>query len=365
MRSTKRNSKLHRLCFVGSLLGGYAGHVPSQAELLARLFFADGYAVREVSTKLNRAMRLADLVLRLLAWRRRIDIAIIDVFSGQAFIMADVASRILSQAGVSIVFVLRGGELPSFTMRRPSWVERVLRRGHCLVAPSSYLRERVGNFGVPACTIHNVIPVEHYSFRLRSDVQPRLLWMRSFHDVYHPEMAARVLARLVKILPAAELTMAGQDRGGLGTVRELVEELDVARHVRFPGFLTSDDKKREFDAHDIFLNTNRIDNMPVSLLEAAAAGLPIVATEVGGIPYLVRNEETALLVADTDVDAMATAVKRLVGEPELAARLSSNGRRLALGCSWEVVRQHWQRVFDEVCEDDRRASAESAGRRDV
>jgi glycosyltransferase involved in cell wall biosynthesis len=84
-------------------------------------------------------------------------------------------------------------------------------------------------------------------------------------------------------------------------------------------------------------------------LEAGAFGLPVVATAVGGLPYLLCDGENGLLVPAGNAPAMADAVRRLLDQPELAAALSANGRRLAESCGWAIVRGQWAALFDEVC----------------
>jgi glycosyltransferase involved in cell wall biosynthesis len=153
--------------------------------------------------------------------------------------------------------------------------------------------------------------------------------------------------------------MAGQDKGFEGEVRRLAGELGVAPAVRFAGFLDRDAKAREGDAADIYINTNRIDNMPVAVVEACAMGLPVVATAVGGVPDLLTDGETGLLVPDDDAAAMTAAILRLLEDPALAERLSRNGRRLAERSSWPEVRRQWETLFARVTE--RRAPEGSAG----
>ncbi len=197
-------------------------------------------------------------------------------------------------------------------------------------------------------TIPNILEIENYSYRHRPSVDPQLLWMRTFHEIYHPQMAVEVLAELRQTHPEATLTMAGQEKGLHATVQTLAQQRGLSAAVRFPGFLGPQDKAREFAGHDIYLNTNHVDNMPVSVLEACAFGLPVVATAVGGVPHLLRDGETGLLVPDGDVAAMAGAVRRLLDEPELAGALSANGRRLAESCAWEPVKARWEALFAEV-----------------
>jgi glycosyltransferase involved in cell wall biosynthesis len=340
-----------RLCFVGPMLGVNPGWVTTQGEILADLLANDGYPVRVTSHIPARLPRLADTLRSLVAWRGEIDLVVHQVFSGQAFAVTDAASALCRLLGLPQIMVLRGGALPEFAAERGGWVSRVLRRAAVIVAPSAYLARDFARFPELAPRLRiipNILEIDKYPFRLRDAVQPRLLWMRTFHEVYHPEMAVETLVELRRTHPAATLTMAGQEKGLHNVVRELAGRLGLADAVRFPGFLGPADKTREFGAHDIYLNTNRVDNMPVSVLEAGAFGLPVVATAVGGVPDLLRDGETGLLVPDGDAAAMAAAVSRLLDEPPLAEHLSRNGRALAESCGWGPVRAQWSRLFAEV-----------------
>jgi glycosyltransferase involved in cell wall biosynthesis len=82
--------------------------------------------------------------------------------------------------------------------------------------------------------------------------------------------------------------------------------------------------------------------MPVTFLEQMALGLPIVAAAVDGIPFLVDDGENGLLVRSRDPAAYADAIRSLLGDPRLAARLSRNGREFVEGqCSWNATRERW------------------------
>jgi L-malate glycosyltransferase len=336
-----------RLCFVGPMLGKNAGWVVSQGEILADLFIQEGYQVHLTSTVPSRILRLSDTVASLIAWRKKIDLIILSVFSGPGFGVADIASLIAKWLELPLIFVLRGGNLPAFSKRHPHWVRRVLERCDVLVSPSGYLAHFFGEWGFNVKVIPNVLKLENYPYRQRQAVGPNLLWMRTFEAAYYPEMAIKVLMALRKIYPQACLTMAGQEKELVEPVKRLAERYDLLGATRFPGFLDMSGKQREFPSHDIFLNTNRVDNMPVSVIEAAAFGLPVVATEVGGIPYLLKHEHTALLVKNEDVHGMVEATCRLIAEPELCRKLSENGRRLAESCSWSSVRAQWENLFEK------------------
>ena len=116
----------------------------------------------------------------------------------------------------------------------------------------------------------------------------------------------------------------------------------------FPGFLTHEDKLRYAELCDIFICTNRIDNAPVSLIEMAALGIPIVSTNAGGIPHLFENGVNALLVDVKDARAMAEAVKDLISDNELAHTLCKNGRLLAEKHDEQHVLNAWNALFRKI-----------------
>jgi glycosyltransferase involved in cell wall biosynthesis len=172
--------------------------------------------------------------------------------------------------------------------------------------------------------------------------------MRAFHPIYNPEMAIKVVARLRGRGIPATLVMGGSDRGSLASAKSLATELNVVEAVRFTGFLGPLAKMHEGNAADIFLNTNRIDNTPVAVIEACAMGLPVVATNVGGISDLLRHDESGLLVPDENDDAMGDSLARLLSNPELVRKLSRNGRQLACQSSWPAIKPQWEALFREL-----------------
>jgi glycosyltransferase involved in cell wall biosynthesis len=337
-----------RLGCIGPMVGRHPGHTTMQGLILSDLLAKAGYTVVSASAELNRYSRLVDIVHTLVLNRHNIDILVLEVYGGPSFVVEDIASALGRKFGQRVVMWLQGGAMPQFMARYPRWTRRVLRRAHLLVAPSAYLSRTVADHGFRARVIPNVVDLQAYKYHPRRALQPRLFWMRSFHPIYNPELALRVLARLRNSMPDARLIMAGKDGGCEAEVRNLAERLGLDGAVRFPGFLDMAAKLRAGQDSDIFLNTNRVDNMPVALLEAGAMGLPIVSTAVGGVPDLLTDGQTGLLVPDEDVEGAVRAVELLLKDRGLAEKLSSNGRRLAERSSWEQVRPQWEQIFSEL-----------------
>jgi glycosyltransferase involved in cell wall biosynthesis len=330
------------------MVGRNPGRVTTQGQILSDLFKEAGYGVISVSGLPNRYRRLADIVMTLIRRQSSYDVMVLDVFGGPSFVVEDIASRLGRRFGRRIIMYLRGGAMPEFMARYPQWTRRVLGRADALITPSEFLARAIIPYGYRARVIPNVINLSAYQYRHRQVVRPRMFWMRAFESIYNPLMAIRVLALLRSDMPDASLVMAGQNKGLEVETQRLAQGLGLNGAVRFSGFLDIQGKVREGNAADIFINTNRVDNMPVGVVEACAMGLPVVATAVGGVPDLLTDCETGLLVPDSDDAAMAGAIKRLLSESGLAGRLSANGRQLAERSAWGPVRAQWEQVFSEV-----------------
>ncbi len=322
------------------MLGDREGWTTMQEQEVADLLTCEGFHVRTTSAQPARLHRLLDTILCLLRWRSDMDLAIVSVYSGGAFAMAEAASLLLERMGVPIILVLHGGNLPDFAERHPRRVRRVLRRGR-VVTPSPYLARTANELVTRVDVIPNGIDVNTYQFRERARPTPTLLWMRTFEPLYNPAMAVHALAQLQLVHPEATLTMAGQDRGLQSELERLVDTLDLAGQVDFVGYLGESEKRVALSNADFFVNTNRIDNTPVSVIEACAAGLVVVSTDVGGIPDLLTDGENASLVPDDDAEAMAESISAAMADPDRARSLSNGARRLGEACDWKRVRTGW------------------------
>ena len=130
------------------------------------------------------------------------------------------------------------------------------------------------------------------------------------------------------------------------------ERLCVIDHLTLTGSVRKEDVPKKLASGDIFLNTARIDNTPVSVLEAMASGLCVVSTNVGGIPYLVRGEYEALLVPSDNAESMAGAIRRIIVEPNLSRRLSINARHKVEQLDWSAILPRWEKLLSSVIHSD-------------
>lgn len=319
---------------------------------LAQCLSGQGWRVTITSTRKNRLLRVLDMLWTVWRAREQYALAQVDVFSGSAFIWAEAVTWLLQQIGKPYVLTLHGGNLPSFAPRAPRRVRRVINGAAYVTTPSRYLYEHMALYRDDLRLIPNPVDLKHYSYRLRDQPEPRLLWLRAFHAAYNPALAARVLAKIGSEYSDARLIMVGPDKGdgSFQVCQRTAQELAIEHKIEFPGAVPKTDIPVWISRGDIFLNTTNVDNTPISVIEALACGLCVVSTNVDGIPYLLEHEHDALLVPPDDPEAMAHAIRRILTELGLAERLSRNARAKAEQFDWSTILPQWEALLTSVIE---------------
>ncbi len=221
-----------------------------------------------------------------------------------------------------------------------------IRLADVVVVPSGYLVDVFARFGVKARAISNIVELDRFNFRERRPLRPVFLTSRLLEPLYNVGCVLRAFGLIQKRVPEATLTVAGE-----GWMRNELEQLSRElglQQVEFIGGVPFADMPEMYNSADIYLTATDLDNMPSSIVECLAAGLPVVTTDAGGIPYIVRHEETCLMIARNDHEAMAAGALRLLEDQEFAARIARNAREHCRRFSWPVVQQEWLKLYHEV-----------------
>lgn len=217
-----------------------------------------------------------------------------------------------------------------------------------IVVPSGFLVGVFAEFGFTAQPIFNFVNTDKYIFRERNPLRPVFLSNRNFEPLYNVGCILRAFRAIQNRFPEAELIVAGD-----GEEREKLVELAVElnlKNVEFVGRIPQEQMPALYDRADIYLNSPNIDNMPGSIIEAFAAGTPVVSTNVGGIPFIVDNGENGLLVEKNDHENMARQAIRLLENPETAQKIIANARGECQKYSWKNVRRQWLDLYAQLGE---------------
>jgi len=276
-------------------------------------------------------------------------IVLIDTYSNLAFYYVLVIAGLSRMFNVPYAPILRGGNLGCGLKKSPFLAKMIFGYSKYNVTPSMYLLEQFQKEGYPVKYIPNFIELERYPYIKRHKCSPKLLWVRAFHEVYNPEMAIKVLGELAKEYPNAELCMVGPNKdGSLESCRKLAEDSGVLNNIIFTGQLPKEEWINLSKKYDIFINTTDFESFGLSVLEAAACGLPIVTTNSGELNYLYKDKHDALLVAKNDVFGMLNSIHDILNDSDLAESLSMNARRKAECFDWKAVKVYWENLVHDA-----------------
>lgn len=336
---------MKKILYIGNKISKH-GFNKTSIETLGVFLKSEGYEVYFSSSKKNQFLRLMDMIWAVLKYSKKVDFILIDTYSTSSFWYAFFCSQIARIFRIKYISILHGGNLPYRLKNNLILSRMVFRNAYKNIAPSNYLKFEFEKTAYNNLIyIPNSIVLENYTFKKRESFSPNLLWVRAFAAIYNPNMAIFVLKELQKTYPQATLTMVGPDKdGSLIKAKELAKKLGVV--VKFTGKLSKEEWCKLAFNQDVFINTTHFDNTPISVMEAMALGLPVVTTNVGGIPFLLTHNENAILVDDNDVNAMSEAIGGLVSDNEKTKQLAFNARIVVEKMDWNFVKKDWDLLFN-------------------
>jgi len=352
-----------------AILGGQA----IQAERLLRAW-ADDPAVRawlvpinpEPPALLRRALEvkyLRTLTTQLCYWPsllrelRRADVVHVFSASYASFLLAPLPAVLTAKLlGRPVVLNYRSGEAPDHLARSAvaratlTWVEEN-------AVPSRFLRDVFARYAIDAVVVPNIVDLGRFAFRRREPLRPHVLSTRNFEPLYDVATTLRAFRLVQDEYPEATLTLVG---GGSEEtrLRQLADALAL-NHVRFTGRVAPEEIWRTYADADIYLQTPDIDNMPSSVLEAFASGLPVVSTNAGGVPAILTDGVHGLTVPRGDYRGAAARVLRLLGDPALVRNLTAAARESCEQYRWSAVREQWLALYRRLA----RPAAQQEGSR--
>ena len=336
------------ILLIGNFLSSH-GLNPTAIEDLATAL-SNRYEIKISSDKKNPFFRLLDMAMSVVNNRKRCQLIIVDVFSTKAILFSICVILLAKMYKIPYIPVLRGGYLGKRYKKHPHIFKFFLSDARTIISPSEYLQESFQNNSFSITVVPNYIDLKKYSFKTRKKIKPHLLWVRSIHNIYNPSMAIHVLGKIRKIYPNARLCMVGpvKDNRVMEQLKILISRLDLQDHVLFSGQLSKIEWTALSNDYDIFINTTDYDNNPVTLLESMALGLPIVSTNVGGVPYLIDDNVTGLLVEAKKSEQMVGKINELISGKIDGDFITRNARqRISIMDKKEIIKK-WYDIIDDA-----------------
>lgn len=242
--------------------------------------------------------------------------------------------------GKKLVLSARGGGAGDFFNKYKFRVWPFLKCVDLVTVPSGFLQKAfIDAFGIQPVIVPNIIDLKQFNFKERVPIRPKLLVTRNLEKIYNIHCVIRSFNIIKQKYPDSRLGIAGEG-SERQELEDLVNDLGLAECVEFYGRVEHDQIQELYDEYDIFVNGSNIDNLPGTILEAFACGLPVVSTNAGGIPYMVEDSVTGLLVETNDHEALAKNIDNLLNNPALVQKLTENARKECHKYSWENVKKN-------------------------
>ena len=296
-------------------------------------------SIKFVRTGVTSLLYVANLLARV----RKYDVVHIFSASYLSFVLAPTPAILIGKLyGKKILLNYHSGEAEDHLAHWSSAV-RTIRTVDDIAVPSDYLVRVFAKFNLQAKPIYNLIETDDFPFRERRPLRPIFLSNRNFEKHYGVDRVLRAFATIQKRNPEARLIIAG-DGPERASLEQLARELNL-QNAEFTGRVGHERVVELYDSADIFLNGSEIDNQPLSLLEAFACGLPVVTTDAGGIPDMVAQEKTALVVPRGDYEQLAASAIRLLDDSSLAQSIIEQARGECHKYRWQAVREQWLNLY--------------------
>ena len=311
------------------------GGISGQVELLQRHLRAEGHEAEIFSTKGSRLWRLG-LFRRLGQVAKAYDVLHIHCCSGWGFLPAVVGVTVGRWRKRRIVLTYHGGGGERFFDRHPRLVRHYLTRTDANIVLSGFLAQTFEKHQITYIIVPNMLEMETSNYRERTVLHPRFICVRSHEELYNIPCVLRAFGQLQAQIPEATLTLVGD-----GTQHERLVQLTAQlglNNVTFTGRVDNREIFRYLDRADILLSAPKIDNMPVSLLEAMHAGLLVISSNVGGVPFIIRDGENGLLFRSDQAGQLAEKMAWALAHQTETKALVLQAKTDVAAYRWENIR---------------------------
>lgn len=299
--------------------------------------------IKYVRTVLTTLVYWMLLVLKL----HRYDIVHVFSASYYSYLLSVAPALLIGRLyGKRVILNYRSGEAQDHLANWRWTAIPTMRWSDVIIVPSGYLVDVFAGFRLKAEAIFDIIELDVFKFRDRAPLRPVFLTSRLLEPLYNVPCVLRAFALIQKQHSEAQLTIAA-DGWMRAELEQLAEALEL-RNTLFTGRIPFERMPDVYDSADIYLTATSLDNMPGSIIESFAAGLPVVTTNAGGIPYILTHEKTGLMVPVNDHAALASNALRLLEAPDLARKIARQAREESHQYTWEQVRDQWVRLYHRL-----------------
>ena len=319
------------------------GGINAQVDLLHRFINQeDGWLADIFSTKGN-PIRRCIAFLRLLCKACHYDVLHIHACSYWGMVPAVfgiIAGKLWRKR---TIITYHGGGAEEYFNKHAAFVRRWLGRADEVIVLSGFLKEIFDQYQIPCVVIPNIVVLRPQTERTTT-IAPKFINIRHLEPLYNIPCILQAYEQVLKQYPEATLDILGQ-----GSMRAELEQYVADNHltsVRFLGQVPNDKIYDYLADASIMLSASKADNMPVSLLEAMNAGLLVISSRVGGVPYMIEDGETGLLFESGNANELADKMKWALENPGVINNMIMTAQKEVQKYSWDNVKLQLFKIYE-------------------
>jgi len=312
------------------------GGISGQVEKLHAYLDKEGVVNEVFSTKGSLAYRI-QVPFKLLKVAKDYDVLHVHTCSHWGFITTVLGVWAGRRLKKKVVVTYHGGGAEQFFSRHPRLVKKYLCQTDANIVLSGFLGNVFDKFQIPYTVIPNIVELEEGRFCPRATIEPKFISIRTLSPLYNIECIIKAFKVVKKACPSARLTIVGD-----GPSRDSLEQFVRSESIQDVTFVGRVDNARIYEylnQSDIMLSAPRIDNMPVSVLEGFNAGLLVISSNVGGVPYMIEDEVNGLLFESNNSMALAEKMMWALSHQDESHNMIDNAKEVVKLYSWECVRE--------------------------
>lgn len=241
------------------------------------------------------------------------------------------------------IVTYHGGGAEDFLAKHLEFIRYILGKVDHITVMSGFLQNIFHKFSIPTVILRNLVDLELNKLTPQNIEVPTMVSVRTLSHDYN----------IVDILLAFKLIKAKHKKASLAVIGDGPEYDDLVNFctqeklvdVKFLGVITNEEIQDELKKYNIMISVPSFDNQPMSILEAFAAGLAVISSNVGGIPFMIRNEQNGLLVDLHNPQQIYERVDWLVSNPDQVKIIIENAKRDVMEYQWETIREKLYNIY--------------------
>lgn len=318
------------------------GGISGQVEILQKMLRSDGHIADIFSTKASVMQRVL-LPTKLRRLCKNYDVIHIHCCSGWGFMPAFIGITVGRRLGKRIVLTYHGGGGERFFEKHHCLVKHYLSRTDANIVLSGFLANVFDQHNIPYTIIPNILELDDTWFRQRDIIKPNYICTRAHEPLYNIPCILKAFQIVQSSLPEATLTLVG----GGSIHDQLVKQANDMNldNVSFTGKVDNKDIYGHLNHADIILSAPTIDNMPVSVLEAMNAGLLVISSRVGGVPYIIDDGKTGLLFENDNHKQLAELMLWAINNQVIVKNIIQNAHKEVSHYSWENINKQLYAIY--------------------